>query len=280
MAKFFDTRMDFNIYVSNDHTKPMQAFHTHTNRNELLIVYSGSSTVVTEQSVTHLSGSYAIFYPKGLAHSQINDPSAEYRRCYVCFSSTSFNGVLPQEQHPSEFFTVRLPPDTLARIRVYANMLQKTMTVEFSRRRNNERGHLLSLIFNELEDARELTAVAERCNELPESERLVRDICLYIGESLASDLSIDTIASRFFISRAKLVRVFKQVIGVTVNDYIRTARISRARELLAQELPLAEITRLCGFSSLGYFIKVFRRETGFTPAKYRESLKKGEISGT
>lgn len=102
----------------------------------------------------------------------------------------------------------------------------------------------------------------------------IQDLLRYVVENIHEDLTIDTLAERFFVSRTKLTRDFRTYTCTSLHEYVSALRICQVKILLAEDLPLSIIAERCGFardSSLGV---MFRRATGMTPGEYRHSLKK------
>ena len=84
------------------------------------------------------------------------------------------------------------------------------------------------------------------------------------------DLSIQKIAEWLKMSESWLSVCFKKEVGCTINEYIKKARICKAKELLALgEYKVYEVADLVGFSSSRYFSTVFCQETNQTPQQYR-----------
>ncbi len=275
MVDWYDVRDFFVAKYHNGFDIVAPTPHVHIGLDELVILETSGTTVILESQVFKLSGSCAIFYPMGIEHNQINDLSTSYRRWYASYPEEYLTPVLERERQPKDFFIIPLPPEPLERIKCYMTQLVDGMSRPSSPQLDTERRYLLALILNELETlpkSRELETHSER----QKLDKLVRRICLYISRNPTADLTIEAIAKQFYISRAKLVRIFKQTIGVTVNDYVTLRRLIHAKELLRAKLPLADVAEQSGFSSVGYFIRVFKREIGITPAKYRASLVKGE----
>ncbi|MDF2726032.1 MAG: AraC family transcriptional regulator [Paenibacillus sp.] len=95
---------------------------------------------------------------------------------------------------------------------------------------------------------------------------------LYIRDNLAEPLFVKHIADYLHLSERHLSRIFEQEHNISVGDYIRQERVRSAEELLRQgELSIKEIARQTGFGSVHYFSRIFRRETGWSPAAYRRS---------
>lgn len=95
------------------------------------------------------------------------------------------------------------------------------------------------------------------------------------------DISTESIADYFHIPVYKVSRALTDITGKSYSDYIIFLRLQYAKELLSQsDLSVAEICRKIGYSSVSYFIKIFREAEGITPAKYlkRRQGKKQEKS--
>jgi len=106
----------------------------------------------------------------------------------------------------------------------------------------------------------------------PDLERLahLRDAKDLMDRSYAEPLDLDAIASAAGYSRFHFVRAFRGAYGRTPRDYLSARRIERARDLLrTANLTVTEVCFLVGFSSLGSFSGLFKREMGVTPSEYR-----------
>ena len=72
------------------------------------------------------------------------------------------------------------------------------------------------------------------------------------------------------LSARRFGDLFRAAFDTTPNRYIVGRRVDRAESLLeAGGLTVAETAELCGFSDVYYFSKVFKRETGVTPGKWK-----------
>lgn len=66
----------------------------------------------------------------------------------------------------------------------------------------------------------------------------------------------------------------QKVLGKTAGKLVRERIMQEAAVLLLQtEFSISEIAYLLGFDSAAYFSRFFRRETGYTPSDYRNTLK-------
>jgi AraC family transcriptional regulator len=74
-----------------------------------------------------------------------------------------------------------------------------------------------------------------------------------------------------------LMRAFRRYQGCSVGEYLRRARIRRARRLLTEtSLALAAVAADAGFYDQSRFAKLFRRATGLTPNDYRRLVNRRE----
>ena len=69
---------------------------------------------------------------------------------------------------------------------------------------------------------------------------------------------------------------FRNLIGTSPTEYLLSLRIEKAEQLLlSSSSTIYTIAEQCGFYDINYFIKVFRRFRGLTPAKFRRQNKVG-----
>ena len=74
------------------------------------------------------------------------------------------------------------------------------------------------------------------------------------------------------LSPSRFLHGFKTFTGESPQHYVSAQRLERARILLRDSLlPLAEIARVCGFSSQASFTKAFVRSTSQPPGRYRDA---------
>ncbi|MGU3472349.1 helix-turn-helix domain-containing protein [Paenibacillus sp. D51F] len=100
---------------------------------------------------------------------------------------------------------------------------------------------------------------------------IIAEMISYIDGHLEEDLSLQTLASRFFLSREHVSRRFRQETGNTLSDYVEKLRMDKAsRLLLGSSLKIAEISSQVGYSDEKYFSKVFKKHSGCSPGQYRK----------
>ncbi len=103
-----------------------------------------------------------------------------------------------------------------------------------------------------------------------DEENIIFHLSNYITNNIAGDLSVEKLTEVFNISRSHLYDIFHKYFGMSVAKYIRKKRVSIAAEALTdKEASISEAAELAGFTDYNYFSKIFKREMGLTPGKYR-----------
>jgi AraC-like DNA-binding protein len=98
----------------------------------------------------------------------------------------------------------------------------------------------------------------------------ISDCLNYIHTHIKDRITIEDLADYTGKSVSYISRLFKTEMNITVSDYIRSAKIDKAKNMLRySQVPLIEISSYLSFSSQSHFIKLFKEETGMTPKKYR-----------
>lgn len=98
----------------------------------------------------------------------------------------------------------------------------------------------------------------------------IRELQVWIADRLESDLSVQALAERCFMSPRNFARVFSREVGMTPAAYVESIRLERARVLLeTTELPVEEVARRCGFGTVETLRRVFARRLGASPSDYR-----------
>lgn len=118
-----------------------------------------------------------------------------------------------------------------------------------------------------------LESFGDRIDEDVVYNEKIDNIISHINENLDSDLSLDQLSRKFFLSKYHLLREFKKYTGYTIYNYIRQKRLIMAKSLLRKGFSVTEICGRCGFSNYSNFIRAFKNAFGMPPKKYYNSFK-------
>ena len=94
----------------------------------------------------------------------------------------------------------------------------------------------------------------------------------YVRANLTGDLCLETVARVASFSPYHFHRVFKSVVGETINAYVRRLRVqSAASQLITDpEQTITGIAVSCGYSSPSAFAREFRQHFGVSASQFRE----------
>lgn len=103
-------------------------------------------------------------------------------------------------------------------------------------------------------------------------DKTIEGVLNYINSNLENDLSIDTIASEFFISKYYLMRKFKNQIGSSIHNYVVQKRLILARSLISEGLSMSSVCSRCGFNDYSSFVRAFKKVYGVSPSNYNPTI--------
>lgn len=264
----------FSVHYNENFINTMPHFHSHQHY-EMYCLTSGTRTLFIDKTVLQLyPGSVVIIAPNALHRFVDDTPGDAYARilfnynpeCMPDFLTKvrGFNTFVPESYY--YFKNVRNPEyfdhiatikhaltkiDTLYEFSIYSSFLQ-----------------ILIILANE-----NFTAPITPKKSL-NSKNLIELVSLYISSHLEGDLSLNTLANKFFVSPSHLSRRFKETTNIPLSTFINEQKVQRAIWLLEEyNYPLSVIAKQSGFSSISSFNRTFKAITSRTPSDYKKDMK-------
>lgn len=241
--------------------------HAHASLS-LGAVDDGQSVFRRDGAVHTLSRGDVVLIPAGEVHSC--NPEDEGRWSYqMLYLDTDWLCRVVGEMGAFDAVVVnRLPPE-VAPLRLYQR-LSRLNACLFGRLPDAEKEVQLLLF------AGDVFAPA-RARRLPRTTRTtpqqgVRRVQELIAARYAESLSLDELARTAGMSRYHLVRAFHRALGMTPHAWQLDRRIQRARVLLEQGMPLAEVALQLGFADQSHFQRAFKQRVAATPGEYRRPV--------
>lgn len=93
----------------------------------------------------------------------------------------------------------------------------------------------------------------------------ISEIAEYINQNPGEELTLDSIAARFFISKYYLCRIFKAETGLTVNRYISMKRTMLVKKYCDSGMTISRACMEAGFASYSTFYRTYVKEYGKKP---------------
>ena len=266
---------EFRLFHLSDPVTAPIGYHYH-DFHKILFFLKGEASYSVEGSSYDLKPGDIILIPRYSIHRPEVCPGSSYERIILYLSPEFFTGSLCCHESLDEMFqsasenrsyVLRLPKQQRK------EPLETLSRLELSCQESGFADGLLRRLI-----LLELLILLNRAYKLPESRRLpassknaaVLSIMQFIHEHADSDLTIDTLSSRFYMSRAHMMRLFKRETGYTIGDYINEKRLLTARQLLDQGLSVTECCYRCGFRNYDAFLRAYKKSFGETPKRKKQ----------
>ena len=90
----------------------------------------------------------------------------------------------------------------------------------------------------------------------------------YINDHYHEELSLDLLASRFFVNKYHLSHEFNRLVGTSIYRYVIQKRLVIAKQMLSDGLPPTDVYQHCGFGDYSNFYRAFKAEYGISPKDF------------
>lgn len=133
------------------------------------------------------------------------------------------------------------------------------------------RAHILNIFTRLCRDHQAEPAEEHSVRSRRKLENIKRAVC-YIRENYAAPLTIDGICGELGFSKYYFCRMFKEITGQTVFDYLNNIRCMNAHILLnSGQYNVSEAARLCGFWNVSYFTTQYKKYLGALPSETKSN---------
>jgi len=120
---------------------------------------------------------------------------------------------------------------------------------------------------------------SQKLNQFMLDSKLVAEIKRYLNEHLREKLTVEDVCRHFWLSPSAVTRKFRAETGKSIAAYFLDLKITEAKRAISMSSRrFTEISESLGFSSLNYFTKVFKQQTGMTPTAYSKYVSKRRVS--
>ena len=267
--------VEFHLQLNHNDTWNMSRLHFHDHYELLLPLTSPGNIFVNDQVYPLRRGTLYLIGENTLHRTM----ATGFHARYVLHISRK---VLTELSTPQTDFT-QLAQDSFRRATLDGEQMTELIELFQELERNKNDGSFGSDIRQTVALLNLLIRIAPTLNAATAGESIhnkdflrVAPILDYIRDNLSEPLSLDQIASQFFISKHYLCRIFKSATGFSVMEYIIYSRVLRARQLLQEGISVQQAGEMSGFSDNSHFIRTFGHLTGVTPGKYAKEYQSSD----
>ena len=269
---------NFKIFHIRD-KKDIKFEYHHHDFSKIVILIDGDLTYYIEGKAYILKPWDILFVNKNEIHKPVVNPNKYYERIVIWLNPDFMAKYAQGNNDLLKCFEVAIKNNynllrlNMKSIEVIKNLIQDIQSCNNSNEFGSEilKESLfvqLMVLMNRLF----LNSDKNRDIEDIQYDKTIEGVLNYINSNLENDLSIDTIASEFFISKYYLMRKFKNQIGSSIHNYVVQKRLILARSLISEGLSMSSVCSRCGFNDYSSFVRAFKKVYGVSPSNYNPTI--------
>lgn len=125
------------------------------------------------------------------------------------------------------------------------------------------------------EDYRELSSGS--AIEMSRTIELLNRLHEYVSSNISTNIRVSDVSKELNMSRSTFARFLATHTKMNFTDYMLDCRLKTAIVKLKAGTPIAHVAEHCGFNSVSYFYRVFKKMNGMNPAEYRDDYRKQQL---
>lgn len=267
---------EYRVFEIFEQGLPELNYHYHE-FHKLLFLQSGSIGYSIEGRHFELKKNDLVIVPAGCVHRPEPEDNKHYSRYVLYLSNEFIKEHSTSKTDLSRCFSgsggaVRFSGAVLERVSDILRGLENSDDNAFGSDviRKNQILELLVILGRWFSEPR--TSVEGIAND-----RKILEILQYINENIGEELTIDSLAERFYISKFHMMRKFRDETGYTIHSYVTNKRLLNARRLLMSGESATEVCYKCGFRDYSTFSRAYRKMFSISPGKCSKAEGNEEI---
>ena len=245
--------------------------HCH-DKYEILYVVDGTGKYIVEGVEYPIKPRSIILIPPLSYHCAQIDKNCEYDRFIIHFEkkavldcvSEAFSSINEISQFTGAYYPPEAVSDSI--VAVFERFEQ------IDRLPEKERDICMALYLAEL-----LLLLSAGRSEfyMRDDGELGARVIRYLNRNLDRDISLDSLAKRFFVSKYYLCRAFKKHNGISIHGYINKKRVTYAKQLIESGETASGAAYRVGFGDYSAFYRAYVKLIGRAPTQQEERIDDG-----
>lgn len=269
--RYIDTPTNFIkenfLYVQE--TGYLKSLKAHTSQrdkmNSYLIIYiiSGEGYFTYQNIRTKVSKGACFYIDCGQTYAHESIDEKPWELFWIHFNGNQANAYYSYfKRHNNNIF---YPVDQNSLTTQLEQIIETTKSKKPHYELSNN--NLINQLITTIIQIKKTSLDAQKNNNLNHKLEQIR---IYLHDNYQKKITLDSLATQFFISKYYLSREFKSKYNIGIITYLTNQRITHAKTLLRfTEKSLNEIAQETGIEDATYFIKQFKKAENITPTEYR-----------
>ncbi len=247
--------------------------HHHDFYEVYLFIKGSAEYWIEGRRVTMAPGDLILINPTELHRSVILPEATDYERIVLWINKDFLRSISTDEINLARCFdsslanhTNRIRPSGAALSPIAAKLT--SLVEEYCSDSWGKSACLQAIFIQFMVELNRLSETPASKSAKEDEDSFVLNVLKYINENYSEELSLDNLASLFFVSKYHLSHTFRREVGVSVYRYIMLKRLLVAKEMLLSGTSAGETAYACGFGDYAGFWRAFRAEYGISPKEF------------
>ncbi len=255
----------FNLFEAKTVNPSNDRFMLHVHDNyEIYLFLGGDAKYVIEENSYLLKDGDIIIIRKNQLHRVYHNNPKKYTRICLNISPQFFveNNCLEYEEvflNSKSSLGNMIPSKTAKQTGLYDAILRlKRYSDDFV---NEDSPIVKAVLIEILYILNNVTIDSEPHTDNPHLYEVIK----YINEKFTTNITLDDLQTRFYISKYHLCHIFPDATGLTVHQYITKKRLMYARDLMRGGESAVSAAEKSGFNNYSSFYRAYVNEFSISP---------------
>lgn len=275
------------IFFNLQDTKEMQIESHYHDFNKIVILISGKATYYIEGTAYKLKPWDILLISHGTIHKPIVDTTSPYKRMVLWVRPSfllNYNDAKEnlltcfELAYQHKFNLLRIPPEMLTIIQSILFQINSTcQNCNFGDEVLRSSLFLQLIVYLNRETMK--IKKDELLTDIEYDETIYR-VLKYIDNNIADNLSIEKLASIFFLNKYYLMHKFKHHTSYSIHNYVLQKRLIAANQFIRAGHTVMMACMESGFHDYSNFTRAFKKMYGMSPKKHHGLTKHKVFTAT